>query len=77
MRQYIHTCLQAMTGHTGEFSPEMEAFWRNVQANYSHCNVPMMPQEHIPIWFARALDEGVPIAPKPKAVGKPPKLQEV
>ncbi|WP_413936360.1 hypothetical protein [Nitrospira sp. BLG_1] len=62
MRQYIETCLRALTGHKGRFSDDMVRYWQDVQKKYSSCNQPMMPQDHIPMWYERAMDKGIPVA---------------
>lgn len=75
MRQYIETCLRGITGFQGKFSDEMELFWRTVQFKYNACSVPMMPQEHIPIWWHEAQRQCIPleyvVKEKPAEVPQP------
>ena len=69
----------------------MEAFWSDVERQYKCCNVMMIPQEHIPLWYARCVDAGIapedaapepvkPFTPKqsvPVPVERPPDLRTV
>lgn len=59
MRQYIETCLRNMTGFQGQFSKAMERFWLDAEAQYKACGVPMLPQNHIPLWWSRAVDQEI------------------
>lgn len=68
MKQYVDICLRAITKHDGEWSKELESYWTEIHKDYMHCNVHMMPQEHIPLWHARAMDKGIPLGRKPEAV---------
>lgn len=77
MRQYIETCVRALSGHQGKFSEAFERFWFDVQKKYSACNQPMMPQDHIPMWYTRAMDEGIAVAfrePDPVLQAPPPPM---
>lgn len=65
MRDHVSACLRALTGAKGRFSEELEIFWREVERQYKCCNVMMIPQEHIPLWHARALDQKIRIEAPP------------
>lgn len=71
MRDHVAICLRMMTGHGGAFSAEMEAFWREVERQYRSCNVMMIPQNHIPLWYQRAMDQGIPLVAAPKGASAP------
>jgi hypothetical protein len=62
-----------MSGFQGQFSPEMEAFWRDAETLYKNCNVMQIPQEHIPLWWMRAVDAEVLLEAPPKVR---PKVKE-
>ena len=63
MRGYVDTCLRNITGFQGNFSPQMEAFWRRVDVLYQNCNVTNgVPVDHIPLWWAQCLAQKVPLA---------------
>jgi hypothetical protein len=61
MRFHVDQCVRTMSGFQGAFSPEMETFWRNVETLYKNCNVMQIPQEHLPLWWARCQDQRVPL----------------
>ena len=74
MRDHVAICVRALTGAKGNFSAELDSFWREVERQYKCCNVMMIPQEHIPLWHARAVDQRIPIeaAPRQAVVEAPP-----
>jgi len=68
--------MRNLTGYQGKFSDELEAFWKIVLAQYVACFTPHIPEAHVPFWYARIVDQGIPIAyrepVKPKADLPPP-----
>jgi len=69
MRFHIDQCVRAISGFQGQFSPEMETHWRNIETLYKNCNVLQIPQEHIPLWWMRAVDAQVPLEASAKRKG--------
>jgi hypothetical protein len=65
MRFHVDQCVRKMAGFEGRFSPEMETFWRDVETLYKNCNVMQIPQEHLPLWWARCVDQRVPLEAQP------------
>lgn len=63
----IRLFLESATGHKGEFSDEMAAFWREMAVLYRNCNFQQIPPQVLPILFLVAKDRGIPIQ-KPPAV---------
>ena len=76
MRFHIDQCVRAMTGFQGQFSPDMEAYWRMVEALYKNCNVMQVPQEHLPLWWMRAVDAKVPMEARIKVKDLPSMIDE-
>ena len=78
MRDHVEICLRVLTGAKGRWSNELEAFWRDVERSYKCCNVMMIPQEHIPLWYARMVDQRIPIEAStlpPPSPAPPPVLE--
>lgn len=72
MQHVVNHCVRNLVSapkFEGRFSKEMEAFWHNVEMSYRRCGIPSgVPQDHVPLWWARALDAKIPVEFKEEVV---------